>query len=202
MIAECRRRLNASVTQAWCAFDRATELPSRVTPAAPILFFGNLDAYCASPLRLLTVGLNPSLHEFPTGEPFQRFPFLIGTSTDREPGRYLDAMSDYFRTDPYRKWFDRALEPLLNGAGASYYAGETSTALHTDICSPVATNPTAPALNSSVNCRRARRGLSVAAIVDIVSAFRNVSAKPDQAQADDSHVAVLLHASRWRTIQP
>lgn len=142
MIAECRRRLNASVTQAWCAFDRATELPSRVTPAAPILFFGNLDAYCASPLRLLTVGLNPSLHEFPTGEPFQRFPFLTGASTDREPGRYLDAMSDYFRTDPYRKWFDRALEPLLNGAGASYYAGETSTALHTDICSPVATNPT------------------------------------------------------------
>ena len=34
------------------------------------------------------------------------------------------------------------LEPLLNGSGASYYAAETSTALHTDICSPVATSPT------------------------------------------------------------
>ena len=138
---QCRRRLNATVARAWCAFDRATELPSCVTPAAPVLFFGDLDAYCASPLRVLTVGLNPSLREFPAGEPFRRFPLLMAGSSGREPGRYLDAMSAYFRTDPYRRWFS-ALEPLLNGAGASYYAGETSTALHTDICSPVATSPT------------------------------------------------------------
>ena len=45
------------------------------------------------------------------------------------------------------------------------------------------TNPTAPALNSSVNCRRGLRGLSVAAIVDIVSAFPRVSTKPDQAHS-------------------
>ena len=141
LVAECRRRLNASVARAWCAFDRATALPSRVTPAAPILFFGDLDAYCASPLRVLTVGLNPSLHEFPAGEPFQRFPFLTGASTDREPGRYLDAMSAYFCTNPYGRWFN-ALEPLLKGAGASYFPNEASTALHTDICSPVATSPT------------------------------------------------------------
>ena len=44
------------------------------------------------------------------------------------------------------------------------------------------TNRTAPALNSSVNCRRARRGLTVAAMVDIVSAFRNVSTSSDQGQ--------------------
>ena len=50
-------------------------------------------------------------------------------------------MSRYFRTDPYRAWFS-AFEPLLNGAGASYYAGKASTALHTDICSPVPTSPT------------------------------------------------------------
>ena len=31
---------------------------------------------------------------------------------------------------------------MLNGAGSSYYGGfETSTPLHTDICSPVATDP-------------------------------------------------------------
>ena len=50
-------------------------------------------------------------------------------------------MSTYFRTDPYREWFS-AFEPLLDGLGASYYEGGASTALHTDICSPVATNPT------------------------------------------------------------
>ena len=141
MAAKYRRRLNPSVAQAWCAFDRAAELSSRVTPAAPVLFFGDLDAYCASPLRVLTVGLNPSLNEFPAGDPFRRFPLLAGTNGDSEPDHYLDAISAYFRTDPYRGWFS-AFEPLLNGAGASYYASEASTALHTDICSPVATNPT------------------------------------------------------------
>ena len=141
MVAECRRRLTSTVAHAWRAFDRASGLPSRVTPAAPVLFFGDLDAYCASRHRVLTVGLNPSLREFPAGEPFRRFPVMTGGSSAREPGPYLDAMSAYFYTDPYRRWFS-AFEPLLNGVGASYYAGEASTVLHTDICSPVATSPT------------------------------------------------------------
>ena len=55
------------VAAAWRAYDAAAALPSRVTPAAPILFFGNLDAYRASLLRVLTVGLNPSHKEFPAG---------------------------------------------------------------------------------------------------------------------------------------
>ena len=145
---EWRRRLDPSVSRAWSAFDRAAGLSARVTPAAPILFFGDLDAYRASPLRVLTVGLNPSLREFPARNPFQRFPLLTGGSTDREPDRYLDAMSAYFRTDPYRAWFS-AFEPLLKGAGASYYAGWNSAALHTDLCSPVATNPTWSSLGAS-----------------------------------------------------
>ncbi len=109
-------------------------------PAAPILFFGDLHEYRASPLRVVTVGLNPSLHEFPADESFLRFP-LIEDDHDREPGRYLNAMSAYFRTNPYRRWFS-AYEHLLKGAQTSYYAGQRSRALHTDICSPVATNPT------------------------------------------------------------
>ena len=139
MVARECGSLARAVAQSWRAFDRAAGLPC-VTPAAPILFFGDLVAYGTSALRVLTVGLNPSLHEFPHGEPFRRFPRLEGAG-GREPGRYLDAMAGYFRTDPYRAWFS-AFEPLLNGAGASYYAVEASTALHTDICSPVATSPT------------------------------------------------------------
>lgn len=145
---EWTRRLDPSVSRAWSAFDRAAALSARVTPAAPILFFGDLDAYRASPLRVLTAGLNPSLREFPARNPFQRFPLLTGGSTDREPDRYLGAMSAYFRTDPYRAWFS-AFEPLLNGAGASYYADWNSAALHTDLCSPVATDPTWSRLGAS-----------------------------------------------------
>ena len=131
--------LERAVEQAWRAFDRAAELSCRVTPAAPILFFGDLKAYRASPLRILTVGKNPSLEEFPADGPFRRFPSAEG-NRGRKPSRYLDAMSAYFRTDPYRSWFS-AFEPLLNGMDASYYEGSASTALHTDICSPVATAP-------------------------------------------------------------
>ena len=130
--------LSEAVALAWRAFDRVADRNCRVTPSVPILFFGDLDTYRASPLRVLTVGLNPSRKEFPDAQPFQRFPLAEG---NREPSRYLDAMSAYFHTDPYRGWFS-AFEPLLNGTGTSYYEGGTSTALHTDICSPVATNPT------------------------------------------------------------
>ena len=130
--------LSEPVSLAWQAFDRAANLACRVTPAMPILFFGDLEAYRASPLRVLTVGLNPSLREFPADEPFRRFPLAEG---HREPRRYLDALSDYFGARPYRSWFD-ALLPLLKGLGASYYKGAASTVLHTDICSPVATCPT------------------------------------------------------------
>ncbi len=139
--SEGRQSVSPLVKSAWQAFDKAAALPSHVAPAAPILFFGDLDAYWKSPLRAVTVGLNPSLKEFPTDDPFRRFP-LDDNNGDREPGRYLNAMSAYFRTDPYGSWFG-TFEPLLNGAGSSYYAGQAvSTALHTDICSPVATNPT------------------------------------------------------------
>ena len=130
--------LSEAVARAWQAFDRAADRACRVTPAVPILFFGDLDAHLASPLRVVTVGLNPSRKEFPADEPFRRFPLAQG---NRNPSRYLHAMSDYFRTEPYSSWFN-AFKPLLDGLGASYYPGSASTALHTDICSPVATDPT------------------------------------------------------------
>lgn len=139
--------LDDAVAVAWCAFGRAAALPSRVSPAVPILFFGDLDAYRASPLRVLTVGLNPSLREFPEDSPFRRFPLVEGVKA-RESDRYLEALSAYFRTDPYRGWFS-AFEPLLNGLGSSYYLGEDSTALHTDISSPVATDPTWSSLDEA-----------------------------------------------------
>ena len=132
--------LDHVVLQAMRAFNRVSERPWCVKPAVPILFFGDLKAYRASPLRVLTVGLNPSLHEFPSDQPFQRFPDAEG-SLGRKPSRYLDAMSAYFQAAPYWAWFS-AFEPLLNGMETSYCDDRPSTALHTDICSPVATSPT------------------------------------------------------------
>ena len=133
-------KLHEVAERAWRAFEHASALPSRVVPAIPILFFGDLNAYCSSKTRVLTVGLNPSLREFPLNSPFDRFPLAEIVTID-EPDRYLGALSAYFRTNPYKSWFN-AFEQFLNGLEASYYPGQPSTALHTDICSPVATDPT------------------------------------------------------------
>ena len=63
----------------------------------------------------------------------------------------------YFRTDPYRGWFS-AFEPLLNGLEASYYEGQPSTVLHTDICPSVATDPTWSGLDPAVQKALERNG--------------------------------------------
>ena len=137
-----RENLNAVVEKAWSAFRHAGALPSRVDAAVPILFFGDFEAYSTSETRVLTVGLNPSLQEFPTDCPFLRFPLAENITAD-QPQVYLDALCAYFRAEsrPYRRWFN-SYELCLNGMEASYYGGQPSTALHTDICSPVATDPT------------------------------------------------------------
>ena len=96
--------LDEVISGVWSTFEQASGLPSRVSPSMPILFFGDLHAYFSSTVRVLSVGLNPSLHEFPTDSPFRRFPLAEGV-TVREPKPYLDALSAYFRTDLYRGWF-------------------------------------------------------------------------------------------------
>jgi hypothetical protein len=133
------------VGQAWELHRQATEVPEgrAVTPSIPILFFGDLDGYWRSPRRVVTVGLNPSKEEFPEDDPWLRFPrgAEFGPASTNE---YLEELSGYFGTKPYRRWFNNSFEPMLNGIDASYYRdGEgVSAALHTDIASPVATSPT------------------------------------------------------------
>jgi hypothetical protein len=56
------------------------------------------------------------------------------------------------------------------------------------------TSRTAPSLNSSENCRRRRRPPLLAAMRDIVSTFRNVSTKPDQAHGDGCPSSSSLHS--------
>jgi hypothetical protein len=118
-----------------------------VDPAVPVLYFGDRAAYLSSPCRIITVGLNPSKAEFPRDDPFKRFPLADGL---HGPGDdYWAALDTYFKTEPYNRWFS-SFESLLNGLDASYHPGAKSTALHTDLCSPVATDPTWTSLNPDV----------------------------------------------------
>ena len=138
-----RQRLRELASSAWDQHEAATheQLPHLVRPSIPILFFGDSERFAASPLRVITVGLNPSREEFPHDAPFRRF--RAAASLKREnPDTYLAALDGYFRTSPYTRWFNPAFEPFLRALGASYYDREPSTALHTDLCSPLATDPT------------------------------------------------------------
>jgi hypothetical protein len=111
-------------------------------PLFPIHWFGDRPAYESSPLRIVTVGLNPSDREFrpddvtPPSKDF-RFPDFDGSSE----GLHL-ALNNYFKRNPYGAWFKSSFGAVLHGFDASFYPGATNTALHTDICSPWATIPT------------------------------------------------------------
>lgn len=110
-----------------------------VKDSYPILYFGDYERYCASKIRIITVGLNPSDKEFPKGARLKRFPQIKPNSSSS----LLEAYNNYFREEPYTKWFN-SYKKLLEGIECSYYDEEQfpNRALHTDICTPLATNPT------------------------------------------------------------
>jgi hypothetical protein len=137
--------MESLIKEAWLLYHRTEGIASVVRPSIPILFFGDSERYFESPLKVITVGLNPSRAEFPDDDPFARFrraqhvyPEILSGQFSVE---YIDALNDYFRCHPYRPWFG-SFEPMLNGMGASYYDGCPNAVLHTDLCSPLATNPT------------------------------------------------------------
>jgi hypothetical protein len=117
-----------------------------VNPSIPILYFGDEVGYRNSYLKVITVGKNPSLNEFldPNTNHYNinyRFPNWNGVNLTQ-------VLDEYFRQIPLKQWFS-SFEPILNGKGCSYYTnnGFDNIALHTDICSPLATDPTWSRLN-------------------------------------------------------
>jgi hypothetical protein len=139
--------------EAWELHRTFVKEPWLVTPSAPILFFGDLTAYQASPLRIATVGLNPSRLEFPVGSPFSRLP-----DAQSSIPAYLKSLESYFRTAPYRTWFN-SYEQALLGLDASYYGERPNTALHTDIGSVLPTDPTWSGLDRDIRLSIANSGV-------------------------------------------
>ena len=105
----------------------------------PILFFGDLERYKHAGLRVITVGLNPSHLEFPENNPFERFRQMEGLEQGPSNyGPYIRSLSRYFEGQRYN-WFDN-YEDVLSGLKVSYRQNnDADIALHTDICSPLAT---------------------------------------------------------------
>ncbi len=121
------------IKRTWRHYDKFAKNEHIVKRSIPILYFGDLEAYRKSKHRIITVGLNPSMKEFPSD--LQRF------KISRNKTIYINSLNDYFKNKPY-KWF-KSYKHILSGLDASYYPNDTvsSTALHTDLCTPIATNP-------------------------------------------------------------
>lgn len=153
--------MESLIKEAWTVFGKVQDAAYIVKPSIPILFFGDSQRYFSSPLKVITVGLNPSAAEFPTEDPFKRFRHAQHISPGIRESQYFagyrHALNDYFRCAPYKRWFN-AFEPLLNGMGTSFYDGLTSTALHTDLCSPLATDPTWSGLAADARMQLAADG--------------------------------------------
>lgn len=144
--------------RAWAQYDEFEDEDFVVEESMPILYFGDRAAYERSSLKVVTVGHNPSAHEFP--DEVERF---NGVESTPEPavGEYLQALDNYFSggTD-YGEWFGN-YEQVLRGLGASYYSGQNGTsssniALHTDLHSPLATTPQWSKLEGSFSGARER----------------------------------------------
>src|SRR5829696_7614148 len=94
-----RHQMEPLIDQAWRLYTQTSD-PCVVRPSIPILYFGNLPRYAASPLKAITVALNPSHHEFPVHDRFARFrpaaSIAAGTLDPAAQMAYCAALDGYF----------------------------------------------------------------------------------------------------------
>lgn len=151
---------NKTIKRTLNYFDKYKDYDEVVTPSLPILYFGNLPSYRKSDVKVLTVGKNPSDNEFrlKKGDPFS---FVRFSNWDENKRNLSPALNSYFEDRPLKQWFS-CYEPILNGLSASYYQNShPNTALHTDICSPLATNPTWSKLTKETQSVLLSEGLEI-----------------------------------------
>lgn len=126
-----------------------------VENSIPVIWFGNIDKYLDSEKRILTVGLNPSNIEFPEDNPQKRFDAVnLTLPVDSHMIEGLKCvLNSYFDKEPYSKWFSSG-EKVLDCLDASYYSdrGKNNQAIHIDIYSAIATNPTWGRLDKVDRC--------------------------------------------------
>lgn len=143
------RELSDLIDSYWSDYVKHKGKEYIVSPSIPIVWFGDIEAYKKSKIKVVTIAINPSNNEFPKGadgEPsFSRFPnaeklYAKERLTQEDKILLAGTLNGYFKNEPYMKWFDYYEKPL-NVLGVSYKSGE-NVALHIDIYTALATNPT------------------------------------------------------------
>lgn len=137
----------------WADFAEKRDDTFVVKPSIPIIWFGDMEAYQKSKRKIVTVAINPSNNEFTEIKNTPPYSFCrfhggeklwekdVLTADDKE--LLYSSLNSYFKDNPYRFWFN-AYEKPLNCLDATYYPNkeQESTAIHIDIKSAVATDPT------------------------------------------------------------
>lgn len=122
-------------------FIRKKDLSCVVKDSIPVIWFGDIDSYFSSPQKVLTIAINPSKAEFPDDKKrFDIIDFEQG-NIDENIEKLKNTLNKYFTRNPYAKWFSQ-YEGLLKSVDASYYKNQSNTAIHIDIYSAIATDPT------------------------------------------------------------
>lgn len=119
------------------------DYPFVVQNSIPVAWFGNMEAYENSPVRIVTIGLNPSKEEFPKHAP-ARFDKIDAETLKNSTDILTNTLNSYFEKNPYTGWFSK-YNKLLSSLDASYdgiFGKKKNTALHIDIYSAIATDPT------------------------------------------------------------
>ena len=131
-------------------------------PSIPITYFGDYVQYQKSYPKVITVGLNPSHNEFPQNSRFTRFKEaeklnISSTLNENEIVTYLNLLNNYFKDNP-NNWFD-SYNPILDGLNTSFYPNTAgNNTIHTNLCSPFATDITWSKLRNSAQYTFSREG--------------------------------------------
>lgn len=151
-------------------FNQKQHLPFVVKESIPIVWFGDMDAYFNSNIKIVTIGLNPSEQEFLTKDAFGKMVTLPNNkkrfdiikfdkgSVNEQVKELESTLNNYFKKSPY-KWFDK-YEKLLDVKECSYYTNKRqNTAIHIDLFSAIATSPTWGKLNDQQKSQIANKKL-------------------------------------------
>ena len=146
------------ILNCWNNFQKIKQLPYVVPNSIPILWFGDLNAYSSSDLRVRHCGIKPveygispqkRINKLRCYSSLPKAASLVGKSylSPTDIQIYEDSMNDYFvnnlngKSTWYRTWFSNN-EAALHGLDASYFdsVNYKRIAIHIDLQTPVATN--------------------------------------------------------------
>ena len=169
--------LSGLIDEYWNDYAAHRILSFVVNPSIPIIWFGNLEAYCNSSVRVVTIGLNPSNGEFldsnktkkkkdETASYSPSFRFykakdLVAKSkllkVDKD--KLIESYNDYFNPNNSYDWFsnfetvfgyfpDDVIKPVSYKTDADKAKSkQANAAIHIDFKTALATDPTWGELN-------------------------------------------------------